>query len=69
MITDVKTNRTFLRASSVQSWLNRVGPALGLLLVIGIFTLLMDTPRGFSRQTICASSFRRPSSSRSERSV
>src|SRR6185369_10257614 len=35
------------RASSVQSWLNRLGPALGLLLVIGIFTLLMDTPSRF----------------------
>ena len=31
----------------VQNWLNRVGPALGLLLVIGIFTLLMDTPSRF----------------------
>ena len=28
-------------------WVNRVGPALGLLLVIGIFTLLMDTPSRF----------------------
>jgi ribose transport system permease protein len=37
----------FPRTTDIQSWLNRVGPALGLLLVIGIFTLLMDTPARF----------------------
>ena len=47
MVADVKTNRTFLNANLLQSWLNRVGPALGLLLVIGIFTLLMDSPARF----------------------
>src|SRR5919106_707974 len=47
MVADVKTNRAFLRANLLQGWLNRVGPALGLLLVIGIFTLLMDTPARF----------------------
>jgi len=47
MVADVKPNRAFLSATSLQSWLNRVGPALGLLLVIAIFTLLMDTPARF----------------------
>ena len=28
----------------IQNWLNRLGPVLGLLLVIGIFSLLMETP-------------------------
>src|ERR1043165_3263234 len=28
----------------VRQWLNRLGPVLGLLLVIGIFSLLVDTP-------------------------
>src|SRR5205085_11572687 len=31
----------------VQEWLNRLGPLLGLLLVIGVFSLLMDTPARF----------------------
>ena len=47
MIADVKPTRPFLSATSLQGWLNRVGPALGLLLVIGIFTLLMETPSRF----------------------
>ena len=47
MVTDVKPTRTFLSAGFLQTWLNRVGPALGLLLVIGIFTLLMDSPARF----------------------
>src|ERR1043165_5286900 len=28
----------------LQRWLNRLGPVLGLVLVIGIFSLLVDTP-------------------------
>lgn len=47
MIAEAKTNRTFLNTNLLHSWLNRVGPAFGLLLVIGIFTLLMDTPGRF----------------------
>src|SRR5687768_6779388 len=47
MVAEVKQNRALLTAGVLQSWLNRVGPALGLLLVIGIFTLLMDTPARF----------------------
>ncbi len=37
----------FRRTSDIQRWLNRLGPAFGLLLVIGVFTLLMDTPSRF----------------------
>ena len=38
---------TDIRNTDIQNLLNRIGPAFGLLLVIGIFTLLMDTPSRF----------------------
>jgi ribose/xylose/arabinose/galactoside ABC-type transport system permease subunit len=47
MVADVKTSRAFFSTDLLHNWLNRVGPALGLLLVIGIFTLLMDSPARF----------------------
>ena len=47
MVTDIKPTRAFLNVGFLQSWLNRIGPAVGLLLVIGIFTLLMDSPARF----------------------
>src|SRR4026209_1286163 len=47
MVAEVKQSRAFLTAGVLQSWLNRLGPALGLVLVIGIFTLLMDSPARF----------------------
>jgi ribose transport system permease protein len=47
MVAEIKQNRTFLRAGFMQSWLNRIGPVLGLILVIGIFSILMDTPARF----------------------
>src|ERR1044071_5606278 len=47
MVADVKQNRAFLNTALLQTWLNRVVPVLGLLLVIGIFSLLMDTPARF----------------------
>src|SRR5256714_3345411 len=36
-----------MRASRVQEWLKRLGELLGVLVVIGIFALLMDTPARF----------------------
>src|SRR5215210_3850777 len=47
MVADVKQSPAFLSARLLQHWLNRLGPVLGLLLVIGIFSLLMDTPGRF----------------------
>src|SRR5689334_7266426 len=47
MVADVKQTQTFWRTGLLQTWLNRVGPVLGLLLVILIFSLLMDTPARF----------------------
>src|SRR5258705_1148646 len=47
MVAEVKPNRALLSARLFQSWLNRLGPVLGLALVIGIFSILMDTPARF----------------------
>ena len=47
MVADVKETRAFSTAGLLQTWLNRLGPVLGLLLVIAIFSLLMDTPARF----------------------
>src|SRR5919206_462942 len=47
MVAEVKQRRFFFSANALQEWLNRLGPLLGLLLVIGIFSLLMDTPARF----------------------
>src|SRR5437764_9134697 len=47
LVAEAKQSRAFIRASRVQEWLNRLGPLLGLLVVIGIFSLLMDTPARF----------------------
>src|ERR1700741_508107 len=44
MVADVKQNRVVYSTRLVHQWLNRLGPVLGLLLVIGIFSLLVDTP-------------------------
>ena len=43
MVAEVKQNRALPNARLFQSWLNRLGPVLGLALVIGIFSILMDT--------------------------
>src|SRR5437762_1871549 len=47
MVADIRARRLFLSSAVLQNWLNRVGPVLGLLLVIGTFSLLMDTPARF----------------------
>ena len=44
MVADVKPDRAVLGSSSLNDWLNRLGPLLGLVLVIAIFSLLMDSP-------------------------
>jgi ribose transport system permease protein len=47
MVAGVKQGRFLFRSTFFQDWLNRLGPLLGLLVVIGIFSLLMDTPARF----------------------
>jgi len=47
MIAEVKHNRELFNSGFLQTWLNRVGPILGLVLVIAIFSILMKTPERF----------------------
>ncbi len=47
MIAEVKQNRELFNSGFLQTWLNRVGPILGLVLVIAIFSILMKTPERF----------------------
>ncbi len=47
MVADVKENRAFASSALIHNWLNRLGPLLGLVLVIVIFSLLMETPGRF----------------------
>jgi ribose transport system permease protein len=47
LVAEVKQNRALFSSAFLQTWLNRVGPLLGLLLVIAIFSVLMETPARF----------------------
>lgn len=47
MVAEVKENRIVASSAWIQNWLNRLGPVLGLVLVIVIFSLLMETPWRF----------------------
>ena len=47
MVAEVKQNRALTASGFLQSWLNRVGPILGLVLVIVIFSVLMKSPARF----------------------
>jgi ribose transport system permease protein len=44
MVAEVTPNRWWQFSGSIQNWLNWVGPILGLVLVILIFSLLMESP-------------------------
>ena len=44
MIAEVRQNRAVQISSSIQKWLNWIGPILGLALVILIFSVLMESP-------------------------
>jgi ribose/xylose/arabinose/galactoside ABC-type transport system permease subunit len=47
MIAEVKQNRELLSSGFLQTWLNRVGPILGLVLVVAIFSILMKSPERY----------------------
>jgi len=47
MVVELKQSRPLFSSSFLQVWLNRVGPVLGLVLVIVIFSLLMKSPERF----------------------
>lgn len=44
MVAEVRQNRALQLSSFLQSWLNWIGPILGLLLVILVFSVLMESP-------------------------
>src|SRR6266700_4500650 len=44
MVAEVRQNRGLQLAGFVQTWLNWIGPAFGLVLVIVIFSVLMESP-------------------------
>ena len=44
MIAEVRQSRVLQLSSSIQKWLNWIGPILGLALVILIFSILMESP-------------------------
>lgn len=44
MVAEVTQNRWWQFSGSIQNWLNWVGPILGLVLVILIFSILMESP-------------------------
>src|ERR1700682_71672 len=44
MVAEVRQNRGWQLSGSIQKWLNWVGPILGLVLVILIFSILMESP-------------------------
>jgi ribose transport system permease protein len=47
MVAEVKQNRAPLTSAVLHNWLNRLGPVLGLVLVIIVFSILMKTPERF----------------------
>lgn len=44
MVAEVRHNRALQLSGSIQKWLNWIGPILGLVLVILIFSILMESP-------------------------
>lgn len=47
MVAEVRQNRALQLSGFIQTWLNWIGPILGLLLVILIFSVLMESPARF----------------------
>lgn len=47
MVAEVKQPRVLMPPGFLQTWLNRIGPVLGLLLVIILFSVLMQNPGRF----------------------
>src|SRR6266496_1211932 len=44
MVAEVRQNRVWQLSGFIQSWLNWIGPILGLILVVLIFSVLMESP-------------------------
>jgi len=46
MVAEVKQNRFFANSAWIQNWLNRLGPVLGLLLVIAVIVMVINLVSG-----------------------
>jgi ribose transport system permease protein len=44
MVAETKPNWTISSSNLIRTWLNRLGPFIGLLIVIGIFVLVIESP-------------------------
>src|SRR5437868_15229274 len=47
MIAEAKPNWTVSRSRIARTWLNRLGPLLGLVLVIAVFAILIGNPERY----------------------
>src|SRR5881396_1462428 len=47
MIAEAKSNWTMSSANLARAWLNRLGPLLGLILVIAVFAILIGDPERY----------------------
>lgn len=47
MVAETRSNWTISSANAVRLWLNRLGPLLGLLLVIAVFAILIGNPERY----------------------
>src|SRR5713226_4867796 len=47
MVAETKPTRAISGSSFARTWLNRLGPVLGLVLVIAIFAILIGTPERY----------------------
>src|SRR5258706_146081 len=47
MVAETRSNWTMSSANVIRFWLNRLGPLLGLLLVIAVFAILIGSPERY----------------------
>ena len=47
MVAETRSNWTILSANLARIWINRLGPLLGLLLVIAVFAILIGDPERY----------------------
>jgi ribose transport system permease protein len=47
MVAETRSNWTILSANLARTWINRLGPLLGLLLVIAVFAILIGDPERY----------------------
>src|SRR5882724_5792414 len=47
MVAETRSNWTILSANLARTWINRLGPLLGLILVIAVFAILIGNPERY----------------------